>query len=106
MEHGMQVTLELPEDIAHRLAADPQSLSQAALEALAIEGVRAGKLSTGQARRLLGFGTRMQVDAFLQEHGVGLPLAEEDVERDREVSRRFREQWLLSPTPHPSTTSS
>src|SRR5713101_6364529 len=87
----MQVTRELPEDIAHHLADDRQDLSRAALEALAIEGVRSGKLSTGQSRRLLGFSTRMQVDGFLKERGVNLPLSVEDVERDVKVSRRFRE---------------
>ena len=97
----MQITLELPEDIAHRLAADSEGLSRAAIEALAIEGVRSGKLSTGQARRLLGFNTRMQVDGFLKERGVNLPLKVEDVERDVKVSRRFREQWSSSPTHRP-----
>jgi len=102
----MQITVELPEDIAHHLANDQQGLSRAALEAIAIEGVRSGKLSTGQARRLLGFSTRMQVDGFLKTHGVFLPLIVDDVKRDTEVSRRFREQWSSSPTARPSTTSS
>jgi hypothetical protein len=35
----MQITVELPEDIAHHPANDRQGLSRAALEALAIEGV-------------------------------------------------------------------
>ena len=38
----MQVTLELPEDLARRIAADVSALSRAALEALALEGVRSG----------------------------------------------------------------
>jgi hypothetical protein len=73
-------------------AADPQSLSRAALEALAIEGIRSGKLSTGEVRRLLGFQTRLEVDAFLKEREVYLPLTIEDVERDAEASRNFRRQ--------------
>src|SRR5260370_889467 len=102
----MQIILELPDDIAHNLASDAPGLTRAALEALAIEGVRSGKLSTGQARRLLGFSTRMHVDGFLKAHSVFLPLIVDDVKRDTEVSRQFREQWLSSPTPRPSTTSS
>ena len=74
----MQITLELPEDIARHFGADQQDLTRAAVEALAIEGVRSGKLSTGQARRLLGFSTRMQVDRFLKDHGVYLPLTAEE----------------------------
>lgn len=90
----MQVTFELPEDIARYFAADSQGLSRATLEALAMEGVRSGKLSTGQVRRLLGFNTRMEVDGFLKEHGVYLPLTVEDVEHDAKLSRDFREQRL------------
>ncbi len=102
----MQITLELPDSIARNLAPDQQSLSRAAIEALAIEGVRSGKLSAGEARRLLGFNTRMQVDAFLQDHSVDSDVTIKDVERDAETSRRFREQCLSSPTPRLLTTSS
>ena len=101
----MQITLELPEDIALHFGADKGGLSRAALEALAIEGARSGKLSVGQVRRMLGFTTRMQVDGFLKEHGIGLPLTVEDIEREAEVSRLFREELSSSQTPRPSTTS-
>ncbi|MDP3000903.1 MAG: UPF0175 family protein [Bryobacterales bacterium] len=96
----MQVTIELPEDIANQFAGDLSGLSRAATEALAIEGIRSGKLSTGQARRMLGFQTRMQVDDFLKAHGVYLPLTTQSVEHDAELSRTFREQWPSSQTPH------
>src|SRR5260370_25728277 len=95
----MQIILELPDDIAHNLASDAPGLTRAALEALAIEGVRSGRLSTGQARRLLGFSTRMQVDGFLKERGVYLPLTADDVEREAALSRRLREEWSSSQTP-------
>jgi hypothetical protein len=75
----MQITLDLPEDIARQLGSDATGLQRTALEALALEGVRSGKLSAGQARRLLGLGTRLQIDAFLKEHGVYLPLTVDSV---------------------------
>ena len=50
----MQVTMELPGDLARRFAAGEKGLSRAALEALALEGVRSGKLSTAHARQMLG----------------------------------------------------
>ncbi|MFN0165888.1 MAG: UPF0175 family protein [Bryobacteraceae bacterium] len=90
----MHVTVDLPEDIASQLASDEQALSRAAVEALAIEGVRSGKLSTGQARRLLGFETRLEVDSFLKDHGVVPTISVEDVERDADTSMAFREKWL------------
>ena len=92
----MQVTIEVPEDIANQLAGDASGLSLAATEALAIEGVRSGKLSAGQARRMLGFQTRVQVDAFLKERGVYLPMTTQDVEHDTELSRIYRERLRRS----------
>jgi hypothetical protein len=41
----MQVQLEIPEDLACQLAADPIGVTTAALEAVALEGVRSGKLT-------------------------------------------------------------
>ena len=96
----MQVTIEVPEDIANQFAGDVSGVSRAATEALAIEGVRSGRLSAGQARRMLGFETRMQVDAFLKARGVHLPMTAQDVENEAELSRSFREQWPSSQTPH------
>jgi hypothetical protein len=91
----MRVTIEVPEDIGRQFAGDLSGLSRAATEALAVEGVRSGKLSSGQARRMLGFQTRMQVDVFLKERGVCFPITAQDVENDAELSRTFREQWQL-----------
>lgn len=79
----MQITLELPEDIASYLAARGENLSRSALEAFALEAYRERKLSTSQLRRLLDYRTRMQVHAFLKEHGVYLHYGPEDLEHDR-----------------------
>lgn len=85
----MQVTVEVPEDLAQRLAADQIGLSRAALEALALEGVRSGKLTTAQARRLLGISSRYEMDGFLKSHGVLLSVTLEDVRRDSETALAF-----------------
>src|SRR5215831_16760179 len=87
----MQITLELPEDIAQGLESRWKDLPRAALESLALEGYRSRALTTGQLRRLLGFETRMQVDAFLKEHEVYDSTAA-DFERDRETLRQLRER--------------
>ena len=63
----MQITLELPEDIARGLESRWKDLPRAALESLALEAYRSQALTAAQLRRLLGFETRMQVDAFLKE---------------------------------------
>jgi hypothetical protein len=85
----MQVTLELPEDLARRLAADASGLSRAALEALALEGVRSGKLTVAQARRLLGIRSRYEMDGLLKAHGVMLSATIDDIRRDSETALAF-----------------
>jgi hypothetical protein len=95
----VQIILELPEDIARNLQSDGTELSRTALESLAIEGVRSGKLSTGQVRRLLGFETSYQVDGFLKSHGVYLDLSLDDIEKDAQTASEFSERWSSSQTP-------
>ncbi len=87
----MQVTFDMPEELAQYLGQDPQALSRAALEALVLEGVRSGALSTAQGRRALGIRTREQMDAFLKTHGIDLPLTIEQVRRDSETALSFSE---------------
>jgi hypothetical protein len=82
----MNVHLEIPDELAHRLAADADGLERAALEAIAIEGVRSEKLSVAQARRLLGIQTRYEMDGFLKAHGVLLDLTLEDVLGDKDAA--------------------
>jgi len=85
----MQVTLDLPEDLAQRFADSASGLRRAALEALAIEGVRSGKLTAAQARRMLGIRSRYEMDGFLKAHQIYLPVTIEDVQRESETALRF-----------------
>ena len=85
----MQITLELPEDIAKGLGSRWKDLPRAAMESLALEAYRSKALTAAQLRRLLGFETRMQVDAFLKEHEV-YDLTVADFEQDRETLRQLR----------------
>ena len=85
----MQITLELPEDIAEGLESRWKDLPRAALESLALEGYRSRALTASQLRRLLGFETRIQVDAFLKEHEI-YDYSAADFEQDRETLRELR----------------
>ena len=49
----MQVTLELPEDLARLFGDNPEILNRATLEALTLEALRMGKLTISQSRHLL-----------------------------------------------------
>jgi predicted HTH domain antitoxin len=75
----MQVTVELPNDLAERADA-----AREALEAFAVAGYRSGALTPYQTRQLLGFQTRYQFDGFLKEreiwdHAYGVEDLESDV---------------------------
>lgn len=85
----MQITLELPEDIAKGLESKWKDLPRAALESLALEAYRSHVLTPAELRRLLGFKTRMQVDAFLKEHEV-YDFTAADFEQDRKTLRELR----------------
>ena len=78
----MQITVDLPDDIAGH--ADP---GREALEALAIEGYRCGKLTHYQASQLLGM-TRFEFDGFLKDrhiydHAYGVEELEQELQAIR-----------------------
>ncbi|HEV2914896.1 MAG TPA: UPF0175 family protein [Pyrinomonadaceae bacterium] len=82
----MEITINLPEDVAKTFATNGENIERKILEATALEGYRAGKLSQAQVRRMLGFATDMQVDAFLKDNGVFLEYDLEDIKRETEFS--------------------
>jgi hypothetical protein len=82
----MTITLDVPDELAPLLASFGQDAGRAVIEAIALEQLyRERKLSTGQLRRILGYRTRIQVYAFLKEHGVYLQYGLEDLEHDRKA---------------------
>jgi hypothetical protein len=85
----MPITFELPEDIAQGLETKWTDLPRAALESLALEAYRSRAITAAQLRRLLGFETHMQADAFLKEHEV-YDFAAADFEQDCETLRQVR----------------
>jgi Uncharacterised protein family (UPF0175) len=85
----MQVHLDVPEDVARQFAAEPGGIARATLEALAVEGVRSGKVTVHQARQMLGIASRYEMDGFLKAHGVLLLTTVEDVVRDSKTAITF-----------------
>ena len=71
----MTITLEIPDDLISALAPPGQEISRAALEAIAIEGYRSGRLTETDVCQLLGLGSRMEVHGFLRDRGAFLPFA-------------------------------
>jgi hypothetical protein len=85
----MTINLNVPEDIAKRLAAHGGDPARLALEALALEGYRSRALSEEQVRRLLGFDSRFDVHAFLKNHNVPLNFSLDDLKHDINASSPF-----------------
>ncbi len=88
----MDVQLQIPDDVARVFMNEQHDLSRAAIEALALEGYRSGRLSESQLRRLLGFRTRMEVHAFLKAHNVYLNYSLEELQRDLDSLKDFEEK--------------
>jgi hypothetical protein len=74
----MQVIVEIPDEfLQHLVPAGCDSL----LEESVAGAYRDGRLTMEQIRQLLGYGTRIQVDAFLQQHNI-YDYAVEDLDKD------------------------
>lgn len=89
----MDVTVPIPDGFAARFGSAAE-LGRRALEALALEEFRAGRLNKVELRQLLGFETRAELDGFLLLKARGLllearSLLEEytlaDLDRERQV---------------------
>jgi len=85
----MQITIEIPDDLAATLSASGQDPARAALEAIALEAYRQQRLSAYQLRTLLGIGSRYELDGFLKERQV-YDYTLEDFEQDLSAIRELR----------------
>lgn len=85
----MEITFTIPDELA-RLIGTTGEIERRALEALALAEYQAGRLTRPALRRLLGFGTRHQLDGFLKAHGVNEGITLEEFEHDQqELDRRL-----------------
>jgi hypothetical protein len=79
----MNVTVQIPDDLARRLTATGGDLSRRALEAFALEEFKSGHLTKPELRQLLGYETRAMLDGFLKAHGVFEDYTLDDLEQER-----------------------
>jgi hypothetical protein len=85
----MQITLDIPDDIASALQAGGGDPSRLVLETVAVEAYRRQAITGDQLRRILGFRTRYEMDGFLKQHEVWLEYSIEDFERDRRTAEQL-----------------
>ena len=79
----MNVTVPIPDDLAERLG-DVGEVSRRALEASALAEYQAGRVTRGELRRLLGYGTRGELDGFLKANGVVDSMTLAEFEREQQ----------------------
>jgi predicted HTH domain antitoxin len=77
----MQVTVEMPDQVARQWGETPKAVGRHVMEDAAIEGYRAGRLSQRQVGAMLGL-DYWQTEAFLNERGVPLNYSAADLASD------------------------
>ncbi len=86
----MEITLNIPDELARRVGPDGQDPARVALEALALEGYRTELLPESAVRQMLGIETRTEVHDFLKQHRVYLHYDVTDLEQDRATAQKVR----------------
>jgi len=77
----MQVTVEMPDQVARQWGDTPDAVGRHVLEGAAVEGYRAGRLSQRQVGAMLGL-DYWQTEAFLGQHTVPLNYSPADLSAD------------------------
>jgi len=85
----MDLTVQIPDDLARSMSASGGDLTRRALEALALEEFKNGHITKPELRRLLGFGTRYRLDGFIKAHDVYEDYTMQDLEQELEGLRRL-----------------
>ncbi len=77
----MQVAVEIPDQFVRYLVPEGRDAARSLLEESVAGAYRNGRLTIEQVRQVLGFGTRMQVDVFLQQREI-YDYTVEDLDKD------------------------
>jgi hypothetical protein len=85
----MNVTVEIPDNLARSLRDAGGDIPRRVLEALALEEYKSGRLTEAELRQAVGFETRYELDGFLKQHQVWLDYGDEDLARERATLERL-----------------
>lgn len=77
----MQVTVEMPDQVARQWGETPDAIGRHVMEDAAIEGYRAGRLTQRQVGSMLGL-DYWQTEAFLNQRDVALNYSATDLDAD------------------------
>ena len=78
----MNISINLPDDVVHRMQSKWQDLSRCTLEALAIEAYRSGVITEAEVQRMLDLGSRWESDEFLKRANAYIDYSDAELEQD------------------------
>lgn len=90
----MEITVEIPDNIAQRLNPSGGNLSRRILEIIVADAYRCGEISTGEVGEILQLSTRLEIHAFLKRMGVNLNYDEAELEQDLQTLKKVRTDFL------------
>jgi len=79
----MQITIEIPENIANQLQIS--NISRRILELIAADSYRQGRIGSAEVRQILNFSSRWETYQFLNDEKAYLPYTENDLEQDAQA---------------------
>ncbi len=86
----MQVTIEIPEAVKQAFEKGGAiDLPRAAVEALAIEGYRTGRISAGQLAEWLDLASSIEALEWLGRRGIPMNYDLQDLEDDRKAMEKL-----------------
>jgi hypothetical protein len=85
----MQVTVEIPDNLAAQLIRAGEDPSRAILEDALVQAYREEKISGPQLMEALGIETRYELDGFLKSRQVWIEYSLDELNHDREVMEKF-----------------
>ncbi|MGD1942545.1 MAG: UPF0175 family protein [Leptolyngbyaceae cyanobacterium] len=86
----MEITVQIPDDIAQRLDHPEDKLSHRLLEFIIADAYRCGKVSTAEVGQLLQLPNRMAVHTFLRRMGTYLNYDAAELEQDLQTLNELR----------------
>ncbi len=85
----MNISITLPDDVAEQMQAHWRNLPRRTLEVLVADGYRAGVLTGAQVQRILGLGSRWEVEELLHQAGAYLGYGAKELQQDLEALREL-----------------
>jgi hypothetical protein len=88
----MDVHIEMPDDIVHRMKIRWSDLPRGMLQALAVESYRAGVITEAEVQRMLNLPSRWDADVVLKDAQAYIEYTDVDLQEDIDAIRRLGSQ--------------